>query len=184
MRKIGSIQWLGLVLYIFVGLLLSACAHSAGSYNPTLPLKQGVSLSQFENLTLAAKNDVSVPMTALDRERLINKIVRRVQVAGIYKTINDSSPKPNTLVATLDITNYDQGNAFLRFLLAGLGQIHIDGILTLDNSDKTEQLAKYDVNKTFAWGGIHGGTTNIETVEEGFAEAVTEILLEKNKQPK
>lgn len=184
MRKINSVQGLRLGLCIFVGLSLSACAHSAGSYKPTLPLKQGVSLSQFENLALAAKNDNSVPMTALDRERLVNKIVRRVQVAGMYKTINDSSPQPNTLAATLNITNYDQGNAFLRFLLAGLGQIHIDGILTLENSDKAEQLAKYDVNKTFAWGGIHGGTTNIETVEEGFAESVAEILLEKNKQQK
>lgn len=66
----------------------------------------------------------------------------------------------------LEVTNYDQGNAFLWFLLAGLGQIHIDGKLTLENSGRTEPLAKYEVNKTFAWGGILGGTTTIETVEK------------------
>jgi hypothetical protein len=85
------------------------------------------------------------------------------------------------LAATLVVTNYDEGNAFLRFLLAGLGQIHIDGTLTLEDSGR-ESLAKYVVNKTFAWGGLHGATTTIEAVEEGFAEAVAEILLEKNKQ--
>jgi hypothetical protein len=182
MKKIDSSQRVGLVVCVFGVLLLSACAHSAGSYDPIVPLKQGVSFSHYANLSLVANNDDSVPMTALDRERLLNKIVSRVQIAGIYKTINDGSPQPNTLTATLDVTNYDKGNAFLRFLLAGLGQIHIDGKLTLEDSDKTEQLAKYDVNKTFAWGGIHGGTTNIETVEEGFAETVAEILLEKDKK--
>lgn len=169
------------MLCIFGGLSFSACAHSAGSYEPIVSPKQGLSFSQYENLTLVANNDNSVPLTAYDRERLVNKIVTRIQAAGKCKTINDSSLQPKNLTVKLEVTNYDQGNAFLRFLLAGLGQIHIDGNLTLEDPEKTEQLAKYDVHKTFAWGGIYGGTTKIESVEDGFAEAVAEILLEKNK---
>jgi hypothetical protein len=169
------------LLAVLGALSLSACAHSAGSYEPLQALKQGMTLSPYENLVLSATNDSSVPMTAPDRERLVNKIVRRVQVTGKYKSVNDNSPQPNTLAATLVVTNYDEGNAFLRFLLAGLGQIHIDGTLMLENSAR-ESLTTYVVNKTFAWGGIYGGTTTIEAVEEGFAEAVAEILLEKNKQ--
>lgn len=181
MKTMHVMRRLWVLLALFGALSLSACAHSAGSYEPMQAMKQGMTLSPYENLVLSATNDNSVPMTELDRERLVNKIVRRVQVTGKYRTINDKSQQPNTLAATLVVTNYDEGNAFLRFLLAGLGQIHIDGTLTLENSAR-EPLAKYVVNKTFAWGGIHGGTTNIQAVEEGFAEAVAEILLEKDKQ--
>ena len=182
MKKTDLIQPLRLLLYFVAGLSLSACAHSVGSYDPIMALSPGVSFSQFENLVLVAKNQDSVPMTPLDRERLVNKIVRRIQAAGVFKSINEGSSQSNTLAATLEVTNYDRGNAFLRFLLAGLGQIHIDGELTLEDPNQTEKLAKYNVNKTFAWGGIHGGSTNIEAVEEGFAETVAEIILEKNKR--
>lgn len=171
------------VCCVLASLLLSACAHSAGSYNLISPLNSGLSLGQYANLSLAANNENSVQMTAYDRERLINKIARKLQAANKFKSINSASSEPNTLVATLQITDYDSGNAFLRFLLAGLGQIHIDGKLTLEDRDKIVQLGKYDVSKTFAWGGFYGLSTKIEEVEDGFAETVVEILLEKDKKP-
>jgi hypothetical protein len=183
MTNSNSSNYLMVVGYVLTGLLLSACAHSAGSYNPISPLKSGVSLSQYVNLSLEAHNDIAVPMTAYDRERLLYKIVRKIQVANKFTTINSTSFEPNALVATIQFTAYDQGNAFLRFLIMGLGQIHIDGKLTLVDRDKGEQLGKYDVSKTFAWGGWYGSITKIEDVEEGFAEAVADILLEKDKKP-
>jgi hypothetical protein len=44
-------------------------------------------------------------------------------------------------------------------MLAGLGQIHIDADVILREYEKNESLAKYEVKKTFAWGGIYGGAT-------------------------
>jgi hypothetical protein len=167
---------------MLTALVLSACAHSAGSYDPVTPIKSGIILSQYTNLSLVANNDNVIPMTAFDRERLINTIVRKLQVANRFKTIDSASSVSNTLVATLQITEYDRGNAFLRFLLAGLGQIHINGKLTLVDRDKGEGVGAYDVSKTFAWGGLYGLGTTIEQVEEGFAEAVVEILLQKDKK--
>lgn len=172
----GNVLVLGLL-----ALLLSACAHSAGSYDALAPLPPGGSLIQYTNLHLEATNKNEVPMTSIDRDRLLNKIARKLQVANRYKEIGTATSGPGTLYATIEFTDYDSGNAFLRFLLAGLGQIHIDGILTLENPEKSTPLAKYEVNKTFAWGGFYGMGTKIEDVEEGFVEAVTEILLEKNK---
>lgn len=98
---------LGWLLYLLVALSLTACAHSAGSYEPTVPLKQGVSLNQYAHINLEAKNNNEVPMTSYDRERLVNKIVRKLQVANRFTNINGSSPEPNTLFATIQITNYD-----------------------------------------------------------------------------
>ena len=168
--------------FVLVGLSVSACAHSPGSYEPVIPLKSETVFERYTNLHIEATNKNEVPMTQTDRERLVNYIVRKLQVTSRFKELNVVNPSPNTLNAIVEVTNYDEGSAFLRFLLAGLGQIHIDGILTLQDRDRSEVLAKYEVNKTFAWGGLYGMGTHIEQVEEGFAAAVAEIILGMDKK--
>lgn len=42
-------------------------------------------------------------------------------------------------------------------LLSGLGQMHIDADVTLSDLATQEILAKYEVTKTFGWGGLYGG---------------------------
>jgi hypothetical protein len=56
------------------------------------------------------------------------------------------------------------------------------GKLTLVDRDRGEDVGVYSVSKIFAWGGFYGLGTTIEQVEEGFAEAVVEILLQKDKK--
>ncbi|MGC4099052.1 MAG: DUF4410 domain-containing protein [Nitrospira sp.] len=170
------------LFFVFVGLSVSACAHSPGSYEPVIPLKTGTTIERFTNLHLEATNKNEVPMVQTDRERLVNNILRQLQVTNRFKELNVANPSPNTLNAMVEVTNYDKGNAFLRFLLAGLGQIHIDGTLTLQDRDRSDVLGTYEVNKTFAWGGLYGMGTKIEEVEEGFAAAIAEILLGKDKK--
>jgi hypothetical protein len=161
-----------------VMLILSGCANSAGSYHRLGSYNPESDLSHFLELHLETHSAEGVHMTAVDRERLMNKIVRRVN--GRYKEAASGSNGPHTLFASLDISNYDEGNSFLRFLLAGLGQIHIEGELRLTDQNQTE-LGKYAVEKTFAWGGMYGLQTKIEDVEDGFAEAVAKLLVEMNK---
>ena len=164
-----------------LALLLSACAHSAGSYDALAPHKPEANFSQYTNMHLEATNKTEVPMTAIDRERILNKIARKLQVMNRYREVSPNASGPGTLYAKIEFTEYESGNAFLRFLLAGLGQIHIEGILTLEDRDKSVELGKYEVSKTFAWGGFYGMGTKIEEVEEGFAGAVSEVLQEINK---
>jgi len=38
-------------------------------------------------------------------------------------------------------------------------------------------LGRYEVTKTFAWGGIYSAVTRIDDVEEGFASAVAALIL-------
>jgi len=83
--------------------------------------------------------------------------------------------------ALVYIKRYDEGNAFARVMLAGLGQMHIDATVTLKDMETKEQLAKYDVNKTFAWGGIYGGVTRITDLEDGFGKAVAASMSGKKE---
>jgi hypothetical protein len=127
----GTVRLLLGIAFVFS---VSACAHSPGSYNPVIPLKDGV-LSQYTSVIIEASNRNEVPLTANDRDRIVNKIVRKVQVTNRFKEINVSTAAPSRLKVNVEVTNYDEGNAFLRFMLAGLGQIHIDGQVTLIDQD-------------------------------------------------
>ena len=59
---------------------------------------------------------------------------------------------------------------------AGLGQIHIAANVQLIDATSGNVTASYVVKKTFAWGGIYGGSTSIEDVETGFAASVVAIF--------
>jgi uncharacterized protein DUF4410 len=89
-----------------------------------------------------------------------------------------ADPRGGANVANVKIvfTQYDDGNAFARFMLMGLGQIHIDGNVIFTDAASGRQIAEYKISKDFAFGGIYGGTTRIEDVEKGFARSVAAIL--------
>jgi hypothetical protein len=76
-------------------------------------------------------------------------------------------------------TQYDEGNRFARFMLAGLGQIRIDGEVVLSDAQTGETLGRYEVSKQFAFGSIYGASTSIEDVEKGFAKSVADIFKKK-----
>jgi len=84
-----------------------------------------------------------------------------------FKAINPLVPNSTTLQASVVIKRYDEGDAFYRLMLMGLGQIHIDADVALVDSATKNQLAQYEVTKTFAWGGYFGALIGIKDVEGG-----------------
>ncbi|MBI3030497.1 MAG: DUF4410 domain-containing protein [Candidatus Rokubacteria bacterium] len=170
---------LSLSAVLLVALVTGGCASSPGGIAPITQLKEEARLAAFSNLALEVSSPDDVPMTSTDRERLSNLIVTMIktEAPGRFKEINPTTPNPSTLHVALTVTKYDKGNAFARFMLAGLGQIHIDGEVVLEDRERGEALGKYEVTKTFAWGGFYGGATRIEDVEEGFAGAIVALLL-------
>ena len=79
----------------------------------------------------------------------------------------------------ITFTRYDEGNAFGRFMLAGLGQIYIEGDVVLFDSQTMQAVASYKISKDFSFGGIYGGTTTIRDVEKGFALSVADAIKPK-----
>jgi len=84
----------------------------------------------------------------------------------------------NGLKMQVHFTRFDRGNAFARFMLIGLGQIRIDADVLLQDATGAT-VAKYKVSKDFALGGVAGGMTTVEDVEEGFAKSVAEVVKTK-----
>jgi len=162
-----------------VALLVSGCASSPGGIHPVAPLKESTKLTAFSNLSVDVQTGSGVTLSATDTERISRLIVDTIKKKepNRFADINAPTSVPSTLRASVNVTRYDKGNAFARFMLAGLGQIHIDAHVVLSDQATQDTLGRYEVTKTFAWGGIYGVATRIDDVEEGFANAVAALIL-------
>ena len=171
-----------LYLLLVLSLLVNGCAGGIAARKAITPLKEGV-LDRFTNLVIEAQNNENVPITSNAKERIINLITMKIKekYPSRFKTINGTSTEPLTLHANIHFTKYNRGECSTRTMRCGIGKIYIDEDVNLKD-EKQGLQAKYEVNKNFAWGRVHGGTTRIEDVEEGFADAIVAILMEE-KEP-
>ncbi|UJP05906.1 MAG: DUF4410 domain-containing protein [Nitrosomonas sp.] len=161
--------------------LISGCASTGGSYKPIgspLTNERGAKFSELL-INVQSGSDVSLNQESIDRmtKQIIENI--KADTSNRFSKINGESPSTTTLEASIIITKYEEGNAFARAMLAGLGQMHIDADVTLYDHASKDKLTQYEVNKTFAWGGVYGGITTIKDVEIGFSKAIADSILGK-----
>ena len=151
----------------------SGCATTAPDADFTQAVPAGTVVDSNDTVTVTVASKPGITLIEQERERLSQRIAARIDT---LKQRNTAAQEAQPYRVEVLLTRYDKGNAFARLMLAGLGQIHIDAQITLFALPQNSRLADFNVQKTFAWGGIYGGTTTIETVEEGFAMGIAEAL--------
>ena len=92
------------------------------------------------------------------------------------KANNPRAGEPHTYQVLVHVSRYEKGNAFARLMLAGMGQIHVDGTVSLYQMPEHTLAGQFDLQKTFAWGGIYGASVSVETIEDTFADGVAETV--------
>ncbi len=117
----------------------------------------------------------NVAVTPADLDRITALIRAEMEARNASHILPEGSPEGAVVGVTL--TSYNEGNAFARAMLAGLGQIHIDGDVVVTDRKSGAVMASYKVSKHFAFGGIVGAVTSIQDVEKGFARSVAEAVL-------
>lgn len=75
------------------------------------------------------------------------------------------------------ITKYDKGNAFARFMLIGLGQMHLDATVEVSQGEPTVVIREGTLSKNYAVGGLVGGSATMQKnvlplVGKAIAEAI------------
>jgi hypothetical protein len=76
----------------------------------------------------------------------------------------------------ITITRYEEGNAFARFILIGLGQMYLDGTVDVMQGDSAVVVRNGNFNKNFCVGGVAGGMATMHNdmnskVAESIADA-------------
>ena len=168
-----------MVMVVLATGLMSGCATSKGSTNVVSPYKDGSQLAKYNELVVQVDAKEDIILTAEGKERIQKRITKFVKEDSPqrFKEINPATPGPSTLLTHVLIKRYDSGNAFARLMLAGLGQMHIDADVCVSDLATKEEHGRCEVTKTFAWGGLYGGATRIEDLEDGFSEAVAAFIL-------
>jgi hypothetical protein len=167
------------LLYFIPAAILAAslggCAGSISAPEPVsaLPPDQ-LSTLHLSDVTADAADGVK--MSDADLGLICQKVKGYIQTQN-PGVLADSNPQ-SAMKMNLHFTQFDRGNAFARFMLIGLGQIRIDAKVDIDDASG-KAIGEYDVSKDFSLGGVAGGTTTVEDVEEGFAKSVAEIVKPK-----
>ena len=136
-----------------------------------LPKQQRVDANDTVTVNVAATQGVAVEDD--EKQRLSQRIKEKIDTQKMH---NAEAGDKHEYELDVLLTQYEKGNAFARLMLAGLGQIHIDAHVSVLALPERAIVTEFDIDKTFAWGGIYGGSTSIEDVEQGFAKGVAEAV--------
>lgn len=164
----------GVLLAAISLLLLSSCASTSpdnAKFTETLSKEQYLDANDTASVKVEVNNNVIIEEH--EKQRLARVLIKEINEQKIHNV--DSADKREFELYVF-MTRYDKGNAFARAMLAGLGQIHIDAKVSMFLLPERKKIAEFDIDKTFAWGGLYGGFTSIESVEEGFAKGVAEAV--------
>lgn len=155
------------VLTVVIAALQSACATTATAPKFIEPI--ATDLSRYSSVSLRVAGDAAVGASAAARESIAYKVGRALTESRSGWLVAESGGE---LDLQIELTRYDAGDAAARALQAGLGQIHIDGRVTVTDAATGVRLGVYDVSKTFAWGGIYGAEVTVYDIEDTFAVSV------------
>jgi hypothetical protein len=170
-----------LVHALFIGAVavsLAGCAGSVSAPTTVVDLPPDAR-AQLRIGDVSADAASGVEMSEADLG-LISQKVRADISAEAPGVLAEGPDAASAMKMKLHFTKFDRGNAFARFMLIGLGQIRIEADVDILNNSGV-QIAQYKVSKDFALGGVAGGTTTVEDVEEGFAKSVAEVVKNKGK---
>jgi hypothetical protein len=180
--SVNKTGWMRISRGLSCTVLLVTLAACAGSVAPPTTVTD---LSQDQRASLHLSDITGevgpgVAMTPDDVNRIVQQVAAEIRAASPNVLLTAGDPEAvQTKLMKMTFTRYDDGSAFARFMLAGLGQIYIEGNVVLLDTQTGQVLGQYKVSKDFSFGGIYGGITNIRDVEKGFARSVAEIVKPK-----
>ena len=157
--------------------VLSGCtAGSSPGLAKTTKYVKSFKVDKNDQVQVVVSNVQGLDIKSEGRKRLAQMIKKDVDVLKKY---NKDAGGVDRYLIKVHITKYDKGNAFARFMIAGAGQIHVDGTVTVYTLPSKRKVEEFKITKTFAWGGIYGGVTTIKEVGEGFAMGVAETVTQQ-----
>ncbi len=161
-------------------MVLAGCATDAPKAAFTQPLAKSSSLCAGDGSKINVDAATGVSLMDYEKERLAETIEAKINAKQV---LNPAGTEKRQFEIDVTITRYDKGSAFGRLMLAGVGQIHVDGHVYVYQLPAKEKVGEFNLAKTFAWGGMYGATTTIEDAEQGFAEGIANAVTGQSDVP-
>jgi hypothetical protein len=153
--------------------LLAGCAGDVAK-PAALQALSPTQQATIRTTSVSAEAGASVQLASYDLDRIVQHVqseMAKIEL-GRAQGVNGSNAAKIKLV----MTEYDKGNAFANAMASGLGQIKIAADVIFLDDLSGQEIARYQVSREFAFGGIYGDTTIMADVAEGFAKSIADIL--------
>lgn len=153
---------------IAAAFMLSNCATSAPHATYVTPLTAVVSQG---DKVITQVNTTDARMSEGERMMLADRITQNVQALA-----QPGSGTRHSYQLVVNITRYTKGSGVVRTAMPGMGQMHVDGVVTIYQMPKRVPMGEFIVRKSFAIGGIYGLTVNMDKINAAFAEGVAKTV--------
>jgi hypothetical protein len=176
-----SVRIAALPLAVLIG-ALAGCASSVPKATIAQPIAVNARIAAPDQETVRVDATDSVKILPSEIQRLTEKVTASINTRKLANSSDGADGR--SYEVDLSLTRYEKGNAFARAMLAGLGQIHIDGKVTLFLLPDHTKVGEFQLAKTFAWGGIFGAATSMDDIENTFADGVAATVTGQSDEKK
>jgi hypothetical protein len=160
--------------------MLTGCASSVPKANITHEIAVNARVASGDSTVVHVDSADGVVFLPVDGDRLSQKIQQKI---ASRKVANNGADGARNYEVDVHLTRYEKGNAFARAMLVGLGQIHIEGKITLYQLPDHALVGEFALAKTFAWGGIYGAATSMDDIENTYADGVAANVTGQKEDP-
>lgn len=154
---------------VAVSVFLVGCAGSVPQAQFSQAIAPQFRVGALDGVKVSVSAGPDITMLDSEKTQLAEIIARKIDSR---KMLNSGEAQKKSFEINVVMTQFEKGNAFARAMLAGLGQIHLDGEVKLVLAPDQTTVGAFTVSKTFAWGGIYGSSTRIDDLEPIFADSV------------
>lgn len=157
-------------LTVFV---LAGCATTVPKPEFSNHVASSLKIRPGDQVKVDVNASQGVKILPYQEQRFAEEIKQKIEE---MRKANPPAQTPVNYAVDVHLTRYQKGSKFERLMLAGLGQIHIDGDVDVFSLPQHKLLEAFAMKKTFAWGGVYGATTSIEDIENTFAAGVAQTV--------
>lgn len=151
-----------------VALALASCATSTPNAIISAPLTAVIGQGDGVNTTVTSSDS---RMPEEECQMLGGRITQAVQTLA-----QPGSGSANQYELEVNIIRYTKGSGFVRTAMPGMGQMHLDGVVTVYQMPGRVPVGEFTIKKAFAMGGLYDLTVNMNTISNTFARAVAKTV--------
>ncbi len=106
-----------------------------------------------------------------DRQRLAAKITDQTRAHAL-----SNGGRGSSYDVVVGITRYERGNTAARAFLPGMGDLNIEGIVSVYQVPARIKVGEFAITKSFGAPGLYGLMTGMDTIENAFAQGVAQAV--------
>lgn len=155
------------LLLLSAAFTLASCASHPPPARFSQPLSSIVTAEDAVHTTVRSSGG----MSEVDHQRLAGKITTQARTLAL-----SNGAKGRSYEVVVDITRYQRGNTAARAFLPGMGDLIIEGIVSVHQVPSGIRVGEFTVSKSFGAPGLYGLVTSMDTIENAFAQAVAQTV--------